>query len=98
VCSGIERTGTLVPVHGAIVPFGGLAGAVPAVPAVRMTCGLVSKKGRMETRYAFTDFFIRFSLAEAWEEDDAVIDIRILGIDEHNDWDGILYSLLTMCA
>jgi hypothetical protein len=62
-----------------------------------MTCGLVSNQGRMETGYAFAEIFFRFSLTEAWEEDDAVIDIKILGIDEHNDWDDMLYSLLTMC-
>jgi hypothetical protein len=40
--SGIERTGTKVPVPGTIVPFGDFAGTVPAVPAVVMTCGLIS--------------------------------------------------------
>jgi hypothetical protein len=43
--AGIERTGTLVPVRGTIVPFGDFAGTVPAVPAVGITRGLTSKKG-----------------------------------------------------
>jgi hypothetical protein len=67
--AGIQRTGTLVPVHGTIVPFGGFAGAVPAVPAVGMTCGLVFKKGRMEPDMLLPIFFSLFtcrSLGGGW--------------------------------
>jgi hypothetical protein len=69
-----------VPVRGTIVPFGDFAGTVPAVPAVGMTCGLVSQKVEWKPMLV-PIFFPRVSRADAWDDDDAVIKIQILGID-----------------